>query len=399
MFIIPYNTDAPIYYRPVMTVSLIAVNVVVFVLQIAYPEQMLVNYALWTGSGLHPIQWLTANFLHGGFGHLIGNMFFLWVFGIVVEGKIGHWKMLTVYLGIGVAHEILVQILMLAAEPPVPCLGASGAICGLMMICLIWASENCLNCLLIVLFYIVRIVHFEVSIKVAVGLYLGLQIFILCLTGGQLSTEFLHSMGAVVGLAVGIVMLKTKQVDCEYWDIFSVWRGEHKMSSEERAEREAQKPETVQKRLEQERKHQEKQIRWREQMLEEIRWAVQQGNPLPALAIYQKTQKESPGWTIPEEDMLRLIQLLLKKRHHTESVAAMREYLERYTSKAGPMRLQLAQTLLEMGKSHSAESVLRQLDVNTLDTRQIPFLHKLLKKLKTAEQPETFDTYELADEE
>jgi membrane associated rhomboid family serine protease len=87
-FFIPYGTDAPIYHWPITTVLLIAVNCVIFFLELTYPEQAQ-EYILVFGQGMHPSQWITSNFMHAGFMHLAGNMFALWSFGLVTEGKLG----------------------------------------------------------------------------------------------------------------------------------------------------------------------------------------------------------------------------------------------------------------------------------------------------------------------
>src|SRR3954452_7688299 len=110
MILIPVGTDAPIYYWPRATVALIVVNIAAFLavppveretrldddgevvaVAVASPFE---RYALTLGDGLHPVQWVTHNFLHYGFMHLAGNMLFLWAFGIVVEGKLGVLKYL-----------------------------------------------------------------------------------------------------------------------------------------------------------------------------------------------------------------------------------------------------------------------------------------------------------------
>ena len=113
---IPWGTDAPIYHWPIVTGAMILANVAVFVGEVndvVGPE-----WALALGDGLHPLQWLTHNFLHIGLGHLIGNVIFLWAFGIIVEGKLGALPFLALYLAIGVAHGAAVQTLMLGIEEP-----------------------------------------------------------------------------------------------------------------------------------------------------------------------------------------------------------------------------------------------------------------------------------------
>jgi membrane associated rhomboid family serine protease len=73
---------------------------------------------------------VTSIFLHGGWGHLIGNLWFLWVFGNNIEDSMGHLRFVAFYLLTGVAAAAA----QIALEPssPVPMVGASGAISGIM---------------------------------------------------------------------------------------------------------------------------------------------------------------------------------------------------------------------------------------------------------------------------
>jgi membrane associated rhomboid family serine protease len=97
--LLPWNTDAPIYHFPWATIGLIVVNTLVYfgTLESETAEQWMLAY----GQGLQPVQWITSNFMHAGLMHLAGNMIFLWGFGLVIEGKLGWWRFLIVYLGIG----------------------------------------------------------------------------------------------------------------------------------------------------------------------------------------------------------------------------------------------------------------------------------------------------------
>ncbi|MEK6261020.1 MAG: rhomboid family intramembrane serine protease [Planctomycetota bacterium] len=109
--ILPYSTDAPIYHFPWMTIVLIVVNCLTFALTgMGYDND---GWLLQYGNGLHPLEWVAYNFLHFGVGHLLGNMFFLWAFGIVIEGKLGWWKFLGVYMTIGIVGGFLIQLTML----------------------------------------------------------------------------------------------------------------------------------------------------------------------------------------------------------------------------------------------------------------------------------------------
>ena len=228
--LVPYSTDAPVYHWPFTTVVLIALNILVFVAEIFAPSP---TDPLWLkfGEGYHPAQWITCNFQHGGIIHLLSNMIFLWLFGLIVEGKLGWYKTLFIYLGIGVLHAAIVQTLMLGSEGQA--CGASAVIFGFMAICLVWAPENCIQC---VFFLFIIPIFFEVRVFVLVAIFLALQVWDLINTNMAMSSELLHVILAAIGFPVAIWMLKKGQVDCENWDVFSVWAGHHKMTDEEREE-------------------------------------------------------------------------------------------------------------------------------------------------------------------
>jgi membrane associated rhomboid family serine protease len=118
---------------PVMTLLIIAVNVLCFFYEISLPpeprELFIEQYGL-VPDQLHPGALLTSMFLHGGWLHLIGNMWFLWVFGSHIEDAIGPAKFLIFYLLSGIASAI-VQFLT-SFGSAIPTIGASGAIAGVM---------------------------------------------------------------------------------------------------------------------------------------------------------------------------------------------------------------------------------------------------------------------------
>ena len=98
-----------------------------------------VGFALPMGPGLaclvdrDPINWLTpvlSMFLHGGWMHLIGNSLYLWVFGNNVEDSMGRWRFLAFYLICGLAAAA--SHVLVAPASPVPTVGASGAISGVL---------------------------------------------------------------------------------------------------------------------------------------------------------------------------------------------------------------------------------------------------------------------------
>ncbi len=117
----------------VMTLAIIGVNVLCFLYEMAFPgylrESFIQQYGL-VPDQLHPITFITSMFLHGGWLHIIGNMWFLWVFGSHIEDALGSGKFLIFYLLSGVASAIVQFSVNLGS--PVPTIGASGAIAGVM---------------------------------------------------------------------------------------------------------------------------------------------------------------------------------------------------------------------------------------------------------------------------
>ncbi len=144
---IPIRDETPRYSTPYVTYFIIALDVLVFVLELAagsngqldalirqfgvVPRRFTLDLA---GGHFDPVgafvPILTAMFLHGSWLHIIGNMWVLWIFGDNIEDYLGHFPYLLFYLGTGVI-AFLTHI-ALNLDSRVPTLGASGAIAGVM---------------------------------------------------------------------------------------------------------------------------------------------------------------------------------------------------------------------------------------------------------------------------
>jgi len=144
---IPIRDTIPSRHAPVVTVLLIAVNAFIFFLELLLPqgrlEELFYLFGIVPARYAHP-RWaqsvgfpghdywpfLTSMFLHGGWMHVVGNMWTLWIFGDNVEDRMGPLRFLTFYLLCGVAAGVL--HLMTSPNSIVPTVGASGAIAGVM---------------------------------------------------------------------------------------------------------------------------------------------------------------------------------------------------------------------------------------------------------------------------
>jgi membrane associated rhomboid family serine protease len=120
---------------PGVTYTLIAVNVLFFLVELSAGDQFVESWAFVparfaANPAANLVTIFTAMFMHGGWFHLLGNMLFLWIFGDNVEDRFGHLKFLIFYLLAGVAAT-LAQF-ALAPHSTVPNVGASGAIAGVL---------------------------------------------------------------------------------------------------------------------------------------------------------------------------------------------------------------------------------------------------------------------------
>jgi len=145
--VIPLRDDNPTTLQPIVTMAIMATCVLVFLWQVMHAEagQQLIAYALgvvpavlmtdavlpeeaaWIPPSLTVV---TSMFLHGGWGHLIGNMLYLWIFGNNIEDSMGHVRYVVFYLLCGVA-AVFAQVLPNPTSE-IPMIGASGAISGVL---------------------------------------------------------------------------------------------------------------------------------------------------------------------------------------------------------------------------------------------------------------------------
>ncbi|MCA9174128.1 MAG: rhomboid family intramembrane serine protease [Planctomycetales bacterium] len=354
---IPYETDAPVYHLPITTGALIATNVVMFVMTIVEPEYIKQWYLPF--GELTPLRWVTSNLTHGDIFHLLGNMFGLWSFGLVVEGKVGALRMLAIVALIGLAEPAIVQVVMLGATTG-GAIGFSGIVFGLMAICLIWAPENEMSCLMFL--FIFYAITFDVTIYNMATILLILNFVGAVWSDRTITTEMLHLIGAVLGGGIGLAMLRQGWVECENWDIFSCIRGLNRMTEEERERELAKRPEHQ----EAEREKREERRRQREEesrhATEQVRAVLANGNAEAATKLYEAIKRRLPRWELPEPDLRRCIQTLHEQQRWEQSLPLMLACIRAYPANATVVQLKLAEVLLlKCGRPGQALRTLEQL--------------------------------------
>jgi membrane associated rhomboid family serine protease len=162
-------------HRPIITIALIAANVIVFGLELAGGDPFVQQWSMVPANivaGQHWINILTSMFMHGGWEHIIGNMVFFWAFGPEIEDAMGPFRYLAFYL-LGGLVAALAQI---AAAPSstVPSLGASGAIAAVMGAFIITYPRDEIRTLLFFGFFVSVTV---IPAALLIGLWFLVQLF------------------------------------------------------------------------------------------------------------------------------------------------------------------------------------------------------------------------------
>jgi len=214
----PLKDENPTTRIPYITVLFIGLNVLIFLCQIFSPEGLqfyiykmgAIPYELTHFKSIHYFPWispdyvprlsplltlLTSMFLHGSFFHLLGNMWFLWIFGNNVEDFLGSGRFIFFYLLSGLGASL--THIIFNPSSPYPMIGASGAIAGVLGAYLIlYPKANVLT--LVFLFFFIRIL--PIPAAVVLGLWFLAQVLNIGLGGGV--AWFAHIGGFLIGMAL-----------------------------------------------------------------------------------------------------------------------------------------------------------------------------------------------------
>ena len=211
-----------------VTWVLLAINIVVFLMQLSdesitngwsiIPREIMTGVDLvepqivTVGGKEHavpqapgpPIIYLTLlshMFMHGGFGHIFGNMLYLWIFGDNVEHRFGHFLFFIFYIISGLVAAL--AQLMVSPDGVIPNLGASGAIWGILGAYVVLFPRNQVKA---IVFYMIV----SIPAVFVIGLWAALQIYQGFFAGGGAGelggvAHLAHIGGLVAGLAMGFI--------------------------------------------------------------------------------------------------------------------------------------------------------------------------------------------------
>ena len=217
---IPISDENPTVHKPVLTVGLIVVNVAVWLYELIHGVTLSVlDYGaipLWITHGIRsgslslqdgyvvrlyqevpwPLSVFSSMFMHGGWLHIIFNMWFLWIFGDNLEDRMGKVRFIVFYLLCGLIAAIT-QILAMPSST-VPMVGASGAIAGVLGGYILLYPTARVRCLWILIVFITTV---RVPAFVLLGLWFVSQFF----TPNDAGVAWMAHVGGFLG---GLALVK-----------------------------------------------------------------------------------------------------------------------------------------------------------------------------------------------
>src|SRR6187549_370490 len=171
----PLRDVIPSRTVPFITVTIILLNALAWIYELSLPEERLAVFLQIYGVvpvDFSPATLITSMFLHGSWMHVIGNMWWLWIFGDNVEDRLGHGRFILFYLACG----ILAALGQTAMDPTsaIPTIGASGAIAGVMGAYIVLYPHSRVLTLIPIFFYIEII---ELPAIFLLGIWFVMQLF------------------------------------------------------------------------------------------------------------------------------------------------------------------------------------------------------------------------------
>lgn len=227
MIPLPISDENPTFSKPVVTKLFIFLNILVWGYELVHGVTLsTLDFGLIPSWFVHNIQQgdlqlpaplghvrliqevpvrltpLTSMFLHGGWMHLLGNMWFLWIFGDNVEDNLGHVGFFIFYILCGLAAAAAQVASM--PEATVPMVGASGAIAGVMGAYILLYPQARIRCLWIFIIFVQ-------TIHLPAWLLLGIWFFAQFLIPGDAGIAWMAHVGGFVAGALLLFVFRRSQ--------------------------------------------------------------------------------------------------------------------------------------------------------------------------------------------
>jgi membrane associated rhomboid family serine protease len=218
---IPLRDIIPSRTTPYITITIILLNALAWLFELSLPQHVLPSFLQAFGVVPADFRWptiLTSMFLHGSWMHVIGNMWYLWIFGDNVEDRLGHSRFTLFYLVCGTTAAL--GQMVVDPTSTLPTIGASGAIAGVMGAYFVLYPQSRVLTLVPIIFFFQVI---ELPAVFLLGFWFVMQLFsagAIAVTaashaGGGVAFAA-HVAGFLVGVA-GVFLLKKPQPREERW--------------------------------------------------------------------------------------------------------------------------------------------------------------------------------------
>jgi membrane associated rhomboid family serine protease len=221
---IPLRDIIPSRTVPYITITIIVLNALAWLFELSLPRELLPVFLQVYGvvpADFHAPTLISSMFLHGGWSHIIGNMWYLWIFGDNIEDRLGHGRFIVFYLLCGITAA-LGQVIF-DPSSRLPTIGASGAIAGVMGAYFVLYPQS--RVLTLIPWIFLQIV--EIPAIVLLGFWFLMQLFS---AGAIAVTASTHGGGVafaahVAGFVVGIIgVFVFRKRDYDRWEQVDYYR-------------------------------------------------------------------------------------------------------------------------------------------------------------------------------
>ena len=218
---IPLRDVIPSRTTPYITITIIGLNALAWFYELALPGNLLPLFLQFYGvvpANFHASSLVTSMFLHGSWSHVLGNMWYLWIFGDNVEDRVGHGRFIIFYLLCGFAAAIGQTVMDPGST--LPMIGASGAIAGVMgAYFVLYPKSRVLTLIPLIIFWEV----IEIPATFLLGFWFLMQLFsagaiaVTANSAGGGVAFMAHVAGFICGVG-GIFVFRQRQRSEQYWN-------------------------------------------------------------------------------------------------------------------------------------------------------------------------------------
>jgi membrane associated rhomboid family serine protease len=340
LFILPYRTSITPRRTPYANYGLIAVNVLIFLLEIHFdPHTGKLGLRPWVHyfmlHAVRPARWqfITYAFLHGGFLHIIGNMFFLYLFGNNVNDKLGNVGYLAFYLA-GAVFSGIGHILVGGGDV----LGASGAIAAVTGAYLVLFPQTLIS-VFWWFFFFINTIQLPALYFIAFKLIIWDNLIEPYFAPPIAVAYSAHLAGYAFGIAAMVGLLATGLITTSHFDLWAMIRQWNRRRRYRDVVSSGYDPYTGQTKNNWEKVKEIKktpaQIEAEEKarhLRSEISARIQERNLPAAAEVYLQLMSHDDQQILPRQQLLDIANQLAGENRHTEAAQAYEQFLTHYGS-------------------------------------------------------------------